>query len=65
MNRDSLNEKRLSNLQNITIDAEYAVDQNHISEILASAECVWENMLEKELLCDSEKLAGNLNLTNN
>lgn len=58
MKRDSLNEKLLHNLPNITIDAEYVVDQNHTSEILVFAEFVWENTLEMEWLCDLEKLAG-------
>lgn len=52
MNLDSLNERHLSSLLNIIIDAEYAVDQNHILEILVVVEFVWENMLENELLCD-------------
>ena len=52
MKKDSLNEKNLNNLQNITIDADYVEDQNHISEILVVVEFVSENMLEKELLCD-------------
>jgi hypothetical protein len=40
MKKDSLNEKILSNLQNIIIDAEFVVDQNLISEILVFAEFV-------------------------
>jgi hypothetical protein len=66
MNRDLLNEKLLNSLLNIIIGAEYAVDQNHMSEILVSAEYVWENMLEKELSCDLGKQAGRLHqLTTN
>ena len=58
MKRDSLSEKLLSNLQNTIIDVEYVEDQNHTSEILVVAEFVWENMLEKEILCDWEKQVG-------
>lgn len=60
MNRDSLNEKHLNSLLNITIDVDYVVDQNHTSEILVVVEFVWENTLEKEQLCDLERLVGNL-----
>jgi len=64
MNLDLLKVRHLNSLLNITIDVEYVVDQNHISEILVVAEYVWENMLEKELLCDWEKLVGNINSNN-
>jgi hypothetical protein len=40
MNLDSLNEKLLNNLPNITTDVGYAADQNRTSEILVFAEFV-------------------------
>lgn len=52
MNSDSLNERHLNSLLNIIIDVGYVEDQNHTSEILVVVEFVWENMLEKEQLCD-------------
>ncbi len=61
MKRDSLCERILNNLQNIIIDVDCVVGQNHILEILASAEFVWENMQEKVSLCDLEKQVGKKN----
>jgi hypothetical protein len=60
MKKDSLNERRSSNLPNTTIDVGYVVDPNPISGILVFAEFVWENMLEMVSLWDSEKLVGKL-----
>ena len=54
-----MHEQHLNSLLNIIIDVGFVVDQNHISEILVAVEFVWENMLEKELSCDLEKLVGN------
>lgn len=52
MNWDLLNERNLSSLLNIIIDVEYVADPSHISEISVVAEFVWENTLEKVVLCD-------------
>jgi len=56
-----LRKVRLShNLLNITTDVDCVVDPSRISEILAFVEFVSENMLEKDSLWDSKKLAGNM-----
>ena len=60
MKRDLPKVKPSSNLQNITIDVDFVVDLNRISEILASVESVSENMLEMELLWDLKKQAGKI-----
>lgn len=58
MKRDLLKARNLSNPPNITIDADFAADPKHTSEILASVGSVSENMQESDLSCDSRKQAG-------
>jgi hypothetical protein len=62
MKRDLRKVKHSNNLLNIIIDVGSVEGPNLILEILVFVEFVSENMLEKDLLWDSKKLAGKIPL---